>query len=62
MGQPAAFLTVNGIKRHNQRPAPRPGEPKTSAQRISALTHFGNSVLPRFGLPRMLPPSHRPCS
>src|SRR5215470_16883551 len=26
-----------------------------SGRRISALTHFDNSVLPRFGLPRMLP-------
>ena len=31
-----------------------------SGQRICALTHFGNSVLPGFGLPRMLPSSHRP--
>lgn len=28
-----------------------------SGQQISTITHFGNSVLPRFGLPRMLPPS-----
>ena len=28
-----------------------------SGERISALTHFDNSVLPRFGLPRMLPRS-----
>jgi RNA polymerase sigma-70 factor (ECF subfamily) len=28
-----------------------------SGGRISALTHFDNSVLPRFGLPRMLPRS-----
>lgn len=27
-----------------------------SGQQISAITHFDNSVLPRFGLPRMLPP------
>ena len=26
-----------------------------SGRRISALTHFDNSMLPRFGLPRMLP-------
>ena len=26
-----------------------------SCRRVSALTHFDNSVLPRFGLPRMLP-------
>jgi RNA polymerase sigma-70 factor (ECF subfamily) len=28
-----------------------------SGRRVSALTHFDNSVLPRFGLPRMLPRS-----
>lgn len=32
MGQPVAFFTVNGTKRHSRGPFPRPGETKTSAQ------------------------------
>jgi hypothetical protein len=34
MGQPVAFFTVNGTKRHSQEPVPRPGEMKTSAQQF----------------------------
>lgn len=32
MGQPVVFFTVNGTKRQNQGPVPRPGETRTSAQ------------------------------
>jgi hypothetical protein len=31
-----------------------------SGDRISAMTHFGNGVLPGFGLPRMLPALKEP--
>lgn len=32
MGQPAAFFTVNGTKRHSQEHVPNPDETRTSAQ------------------------------
>lgn len=34
MGQPVAFLAVNGTKRHSQGLVPRPGETRTSAQQF----------------------------
>ena len=34
MGQPVAFFTVNGTKRHGQAPVPRPGDTRTSAQQF----------------------------
>jgi len=34
MGQPVAFFTVNGTKRHSQGPVPRPGDTRTLAQQF----------------------------
>jgi len=34
MGQPVAFFTVNGTKRHSQRPVPHLGDTRTSAQQF----------------------------
>jgi hypothetical protein len=34
MGQPVAFLTVNGTKRHSQEPVPRRDEARTSVQQF----------------------------
>jgi hypothetical protein len=52
MGQPAAFFTVNGTKRHSHAPVPRPDDAKTSAQfwaefwteRLEALKRHADST------------------